>query len=618
MSDLFSRKPKSATSFTKNVYHQLENELDFSNQDDFEDAKRGFIAPLQENRIQIDFSKGKSDTVNPSLWRNAQVHAVTGLFKVVDGIYQVRGLALATTIIVEGEKGIIVIDTLSDYESAEAAMELYYAHRPKKPVTAVIMSQSHADHFGGTEAVLQYAIDQDIPIIVPEHFVKETYSENVLLGPIMKRRAIFQFGLSLPFEEKGFVGTGIGAIFDSGSGRSGFVAPNKEIDEPFMNMEIDGLEFQFLLTPNTEAPAEMHLFIKNYHALFVSENANKMMHQLYSVRGAKTRDTLQWVKALEDTIELFKDQPIDVMLMIHTAPIWEKDTILQHLALQRDLYKFMHDQTIRLANKGYYMDEIAEEIKLPEKLDKYWSSRGYYGTLQQNVKGIYNFYLGYFNGHPSDLNPLPANENSKKYIAYMGGVDEAFKKAIVDFKEGNYRWVATILKDVLAVDQDHEQAKFLLADTYEQLGYQAESAIWRNIYLTGALKLRGLAPQVQGKRQGLPAMMREMPFEEFFKLLAVKVNAEKAEHLQFSMSIQMDEEKHTIYLKNAVLTVLKKLDETADVSYVGSKNSLYGCLLTGQNMAALFEGNALTGDEKQMTRFLEVLDTFQDFLPVIH
>ncbi len=610
---------KNATSFTQKANKELYEHLHFEDQQDFKDADKGLIASV-ENRIEnLNVQDRPSpDTVNPSLWRNVQLQAKSGLFKVVEGVYQVRGLSLATMIFVEGKSGVIVIDTSSGNHSAKAAIELYFRHRPKKPVTAIIISQSHSDHFGGTQSILEYAEDSSIPIIVPEHFTKELFSENVLLGPIMSRRAGYQFGVGLPVGETGFLSAGIGSVFGSGNG---FEMPNIEIKNDFEQLEVDGITFEFLSAPNTEAPAEMHVYIQDYKVLFVSENANKTMHQIYTIRGAKTRDTLEWVKAIDKTIDRFGEKEIDALVMAHAWPIWGKELAFEHLVLQRDLYKYIHDQTIRLANQGYTMEEIAEILKLPKTLDTYWGNRGYYGTLKHNSKGVYNFYLGYYSGHPSDLDPLPQVEAGQKYVKYMGGSANVIKQAKVDYENGEYRWVAQILKHVVMAEPDNTEAKELLADAFEQLGYQSESANWRNSYLIGASELRNGFSKKAPPLKGIPATMLRMPFDEFFKFLSVRLNGPKAEGEKIILNISLSDlkEHYTIYLENSVLNKKDRLDANPDVSLVVDKATLYAMTIgiLKPEKAMTSTKLELSGDQKKLDEFLNLLDDFKDSINIV-
>ncbi|ODG92167.1 hypothetical protein BED47_21085 [Gottfriedia luciferensis] len=623
---------KSATSITKDANLAVYNTLNFDDRQDFIDANRGFIAPLDTKIIkndsgevvwdieQLDYLNGTApETVNPSLWRNAQLQAISGLFEVVEGVYQVRGQSMVTNFFIEGKNGVIVVDALGSNESAEAAMELYYKHRPQKPVTAIIISQSHADHFGGIQAVLKYAESPNIPIVVPQYFTNEALSENVLLGTIMTRRAEYQFGKNLSDGAQGSVSVGIGPTMTSG--KTSFVLPNVEIENEIQLMEIDGVTFKFLLTPNTEAPAEMHFYIRDYKVLFVSENANKLMHQIYTVRGAKTRDALLWANALDKTIDLFETEDIDALLMIHAWPVWEKNNVIEHLKLQRDLYKYMHDQTVRLANLGYTMDEIAETIKLPKELDTYWGNRGYYGTLKHNSKGVYNYYLGFYSAHPSDLDPLPQVEAGRKYVEYMGGAANVLGQAKVDFENGEYRWVAQVLKHVVMAEPENSEAKNLLADTFEQLGYQAESANWRNIYLVGAFELRN-GIYKDNSPLDVSEVIKNMPVNEFLKLVAVKLNGPKAEGKKITINITLSNtnKEYTICLENSVLFFKEnKLAVKADVSLVIDQMTFYGIVL---GLLSIEQGVAvgkinISGNHTKMNEFLSLLDEFDRYMNIV-
>lgn len=621
-----------ATLFTKNTNEAVYESLNFEDRQDYEDARRGLISPLHFKILKndngkvvwdtekVEFLKDNApETVNPSLWRNSQLQSISGLFKVVDGVYQVRGLSLATTVLIEGEKGVIVCDTLKSVESAKAAMELYYKHRPKKPVTAIIISQSHSDHFGGIHGVLEYAENPNIPIIAPQHLAKEAISEYVFLGSIMKRRGQYQFGPDLPAGPTGVVCAGIGPIVTNGM--NSFEVPNIEIENETQTLVIDGLAFQFLLTPNTEAPAEMHFYIEDYKIIFASENVNRTMHQIYTVRGAKTRDTLQWVSAIDKTIDLFGNKEIDALLMAHAWPVWGKENSIAHLKLQRDLYKYMHDQTVRLANHGYTMDEIAEMIELPDTLNQYWGNRGYYGTLKHNVKGIYNFYLGYYSGHPSDLDPLPQVEAGRKYVQYMGGAANVIQQAKADYENGEYRWVAQVLKNVVMADSENIEAKNLLADTFEQLGYQAESANWRNIYLTGAMELRN-GVNKDNPPYDSSMFFNNIPVDDFLTFLAVKLNGPKADgkKITINMTISDTNEEFSVNIDNSVLShKAGELVVNPDVSLIVDKSTLYeigyGSLSSEQ---ALAENKlVISGDRNKYNEFFSLLDQFDPSVNIV-
>ncbi|WP_423801913.1 alkyl/aryl-sulfatase [Neobacillus sp. SAB-20_R2A] len=630
-------KPMPASSTTILANKAVYNQLDFSNRQDFEDAHKGFIAPLQMDPIknpagnviwdsnQYSFIKEDvpaAHTVNPSLWRQAQLQNISGLFKVVDGVYQVRGQDLSVLTIVEGKTGLIVLDTLSTVETAKAAMELYFQHRPKKPVSAIVISHSHVDHFGGIKGVAQYAADpKKVPIIVPDGFNKEALSENVLLGTIMSRRAGYMFGNLLPANEQGFVTSGIGPGLSNGT--FSYMPPTAEIKDPVQTMVIDGITFSFLLTPNTEAPAEMHYYIKDYKTLVVAENTGHTLHNIYTLRGAKTRDTLKWVEALDETIDLYGSEEIDAMVTAHSWPTWGKDRVFEQLKNQRDLYKYIHDQTIHMANLGYTADEIAEKIKLPESLDQVWANRGYYGTLKHNVKAVYNYYLGYFSGNPSDLDPLPQEEAGAKYVKYMGGEKNVLKQAKQDYAKGEYRWVAQVLKHVVMANPNNEEAKELLAKAYEQLGYMAESSVWRNFYLTGAQELRnGVAePKGSGGMMNLDTLLN-MPMDDFLNLVSIKLNGTKAEgkNMTFNVSFTDLKMNYTITLGNSVVNYKKgQTSSEPDATLALDRVTFYLIALGKEDLDKMEASGkvSVTGNKEQFKEFLSLLDKFDPKVNIV-
>lgn len=630
--------PLPATNTTIQKNNSVYNELDFTDQQDFEDAHRGFIAPLSNSPIKnangaviwdsnrysfIKEGKPAASTVNPSLWRQAQLQNTSGLYKVVDGVYQVRGQDLSVMTIVEGKTGLIVLDTLSTVETAKAAMELYFAHRPKQPVSAIVISHSHADHFGGIKGVAQYATDPTkVPIIVPREFGKEALSENVLLGNIMSRRAGYMFGNLLPANEKGFVTAGIGPGLSTGT--FSYLPPTTEVKEDIQTMEIDGITFKFLLTLHTEAPAEMHYFIKDYKTLVVAENTGHTLHNVYTLRGAKTRDTLKWVEALDQTIELYGNEDIDVMVTAHSWPLWGKDRVVEQLTKQRDLYKYIHDQTVRMANLGFTADEIADQIKLPKSLDKYWANRGYYGTLKHDVKGIYNFYLGNFSGNPSDLDPLPEIEEGSKYVKYMGGEKNVLKQAEIDYKKGEYRWVAQVLKHVVMSNPKNTEAKNLLANAYEQLGYQSEASTWRNFYLTGAQELRNGVVKDESKRPNPMNldMLLNMPVDDFLNFFSIKLNGTKAEDKSFTFNVNFTDLKtnYLITVGNSVVNYKEgqqavNPDATLNVDKVTFYLISLG-LADLDKMAAAGK-ITVTGKQEKFKELLSLLDTFDPWTNIV-
>lgn len=632
-----SDKPMPATNATISANKAFYEQLNFKDKEDFKNAHKGFIAPLNMNPIKnskgdvvwdsnrysfIKEDQPASFTINPSLWRQAQLQNITGLFKVVDGVYQVRGQDLSVLTIVEGKTGLIVLDTLSTIETAKAAMELYFEHRPKNPVSAIVISHSHADHFGGMKGIAQYAENPaKVPIIVPAGFNDEALSENILLGNIMSRRAGYMFGNLLPANERGFVTSGIGPGLSNGN--FSYLPPTMEVKDDIQTVEIDGITFKFLLTPDSEAPSEMHYYINDYKTLVVAENTGHTLHNIYTLRGAKTRDTLKWVKALDETVDQFGNEDIDAMVTAHTWPIWGKDHVLEQLESQRDLYKYIHDQTIRLANLGLTPDEIAEKLKLPEKLDKVWANRGYYGTLKHNVKAVYNFYLGYFNGNPSDLDTLPQEESGAKYIEYMGGEKKVIKRAKLDYKKGEYRWVAQVLKHVVMANPKNTEAKNLLANAYEQLGYTAESSVWRNFYLTGADELRnGVADSKgTGGMMNLDTLLN-MPMDDFLKFLSIKLNGTKAENkiMTFNLTFTDSKTNYMFDLDNSVFNFKKgEMASNPDATLILDRITFYQIALGREDLSKMEAAGkvSISGDKEQFEDFLSLLDQFQPKVNIV-
>ena len=442
-------------------------QLPFADKQDFEDARRGFIAPLPDSGV-IRNKEGKPvwdlsgfsfikegaaapETVNPSLWRQSQLLTYAGLFQVTDRVYQVRGADASNINFIEGDTGIIVVDPLISAECARAALNLYYQHRPQKPVVAVIYSHSHVDHYGGVKGVVS---EDDVKagkvkIIAPEGFLKAALDENVMAGTAMSRRAGYMYGVFLPPGPQGKVTMGLGLTVSTGTVT--LIPPTDVITKTGQEMTIDGLKFVFQLAPDTEAPAEMHFYLPQLKLLCPAENCCHNLHNLYTLRGAKTRDALAWSKDLNETLERWGDES-EVMLNVHHWPIWGQERIVDRLKKQRDMYRYLHDQTLRLANQGYTMTEIAEMIRLPESLAKEWYCRGYYGSVNHNVKGVYVKYLGWFDGNPANLHPLPPVEASKRYVEFMGGAAAVIKKAQEYYDKGEYRWVAEVMNHVVFAD----------------------------------------------------------------------------------------------------------------------------------------------------------------------
>lgn len=581
--------------------------LPFNDRADFEDAKRGFIATLPDGIIpglgdkpafdtkQYDFLKSDQvpPTVNPSLWRQAQLNAINGLFKVTERVYQVRGLDLANLTIIEGESGLILIDPLLSNETAKAALDLYLKNRPAKPVAAVIYTHSHADHFGGAKGVIteEDAKYGKVKVIAPDGFMEHAVAENVIAGNAMSRRAQYQFGSALPVGDRAQIDTGLGKALARGS--ISLIPPNDVIKQAYETRTVDGVDIEFHLVPGSEAPSEMIMYFPQFKLLNMAEDATHNMHNLYTLRGAEIRDGRLWSRYIGDAITRYGDKT-DVVIAQHHWPMWGGERIVAFLSKQRDLYKFVHDQTVRLLNHGLTSTEIAEQLKLPPSLANDWAARGYYGTLSHNAKAVYQFYLGWYNANPADLNPLPRAEEAKKQVEYMGGADATIKRAREDYKAGQYRWVASVMSKVVFADPANKEARALGADALEQLGYQSEAATWRNAYLLGALELRnGVGPQPPALVNA--ELLKGISIDLAFDFLGVRLNAAKAEGKKIVINWTFTDlnQTYVMNLENSALTHTSgKLSDKADASVTLTRAALDAITLKQRT----FLGSVLTGD----------------------
>lgn len=621
--------PKDATEATRHAQAHVCSHLPTETGEDFENARRGFIATMPELIVrnagggvvwdmeQYAFeAEGNPapDTVNPSLWRQAQLNAVHGLFKVTDGIYQVRGFDISNITFIEGKSGFIVIDPLISAEVARAALDLARAHLGNRPVVAVIYTHSHVDHYGGVHGV---ASEEDVAagrirIIAPEGFLEHAVSENVLAGTAMSRRAMFMYGSLLPRGPRGHVDVGLGKATSMGS--VGIIPPTESITRSPERLDIDGVEFVFQLTPDTEAPSEMNFFLPGMKALCMAENCSAQLHNLYTPRGAQVRDAKAWSYYIDEAIELFAGDT-EVMFACHHWPRWGQDTAVAFLRKQRDMYKYIHDQTLRLANHGMTPLEIAEQLEMPPSLADEWYSRGYYGTLSHNVKAVYQRYLGWFDANPANLHQLPPVDASIRYVEFMGGADAVLEKAQASFEKGDYRWVAQVVNHVVFADPTNQAARTLQADALEQMGYQAESGPWRNFYLCGAQELRHPWPASPVPRTAAAGQVRALPEPQLFDYMSVRLNGEKVGRRRFAINFHFtDSNRHFLLtVENAVMHHYELRDlASADATLAISRADFAELLIGSKTLPALIEADRarLDGSFPVVEELLGLLDQF--------
>ncbi|MFF3312760.1 alkyl/aryl-sulfatase [Streptomyces sp. NPDC002952] len=537
----------------------------FDDDQDFEDARRGFMGTAQESVVgdaqgrmvwDLDaygfLAQDCPDTANPSLWRQSRLCSDHGLFEVTEGIYQVRGFDLSNMTLVEGEHGVFVIDPLLCAETAAAGLALYRAHRGDRPVTGVLYTHSHADHFGGVRGVVsEEEVAGGLPIFAPHGFLEHAVSENVYAGTAMARRAAYMYGAALPKGERGQIGAGLGQTVSTGV--VGLIPPTVDISRTGQTETVDGIRMVFQLTPGTEAPAELNLHFPDHAALCMAENATHNLHNLLTLRGAQVRDPRVWAHYLTEAIDLFADAT-DVAFASHHWPVWGRDRVVTLLSEQRDLYAYLHDQTVRMLNQGLTPLEIAERITMPPALEKAWHTHGYYGSVNHNVKAVYQRYLGWFDGNPAHLWEHPPVESARRYVEFMGGAEEVLRRARESYADGDFRWVAQVVNHVVFADPDNAEARALQADALEQLGYGSENGTWRNFYLMGALELRHGSVGTPTETSS-PDLLAALTLEQIFDALAIRVDGPRSWDADITVRwVLTDGEPVTLRLRNGVLT----------------------------------------------------------------
>ena len=627
---------KGASGYTAQINSAVYSLLDFEDTSEYDNAVRGLIDAPETLELTdadgkvvwsqtaysfLDDHEKAPDTVNPSLWENTRNNHAYGLFEVCEGIYQVRGYDMANLTVVKGETGWIVFDATMCVETAQAAMALIEKNLGSYPVKAVVISHPHADHFGGILGVMaaEDAADASlpleeqiasgkIPVIVPEGFAEHAIAENVYAGKAMTRRANYQYGVLLTPGVTGKMAQGIG--MGQSTGTVTYIAPTYEIRETGETLIIDGVKMEFQMTPGTEAPVEMNTWFPQYKALWMAENCTGTLHNLYTLRGAQVRDGAAWAGYITQTMTRYGGQA-EVVFQSHNWPHWGNAVINEYLVNTAAVYKFINDQTLTYINQGYTSDEISNMIKLPEALEKNWYTRQYYGTVAHNSKAVYQKYMGWYDANPVNLNPLEPSESAKKWVEYLGDVNEALRMAKADFDKGEYQWVAEITNTIVYADPANEAARLLCADALEQLGYRAESGPWRNAYLTAALELRhGNQAMNAAQTKGGANFLKEMTPTMIFDYMAIRMDKQMMADQDFTMNITLldVQQQHVLHIKNGVMLVYENAHrEDADVSISCPKNALL--LLLQGNMEA-FAAIPVQGDASHLTLLMQSMNQF--------
>ncbi len=625
--------PKPATPATERANAAMRAAMAMNDKQDFEDAARGKLAELADPLVKgadgrtvydtgrYRFVKGDAPaSVNPSLWREQALNAQAGFFKVAEGIYQIRGYDLANMTLVETRNGWIVIDTLFTEDMARAGLKLaMQTLKSSKPVVAVIYTHSHADHFGGIRGVVDEADVRSgkVKLIAPDGFMENAIAENVLAGNTMTRRANYMYGISLPAGERASVGTGLGLALSNGA--PGLIPPNLTITKTGEELVIDGVRMRFQMAQGSEAPSEFMIHFPDKKALCLSEVATKVMHNIYTIRGAKTRDALAWSKYINETLDTVAQ--VEVAFASHHWPTWGNARIRDYLANQRDLYRFIHDRALHLANQGLVMDELGNESFMPKALAADAATRGYYGSLSHNLRAVYNFYLGFFDGNPATLNLLPRAESARRTVAAMGGEAAVLGAGRKAFAEGDYRWVAELMNKAVFANPDNADARALQADALEQLGYMAESATWRNSYLMGAYELRN-GIQTMATSSSSPDAVRGMSNELLFDFIALRLNHTRTDGLKAAIQMEFTDSNETwaLELSNSVLNNTKgRVLQNPDLKLSLTRPVFLAMLMQGKKLPELVQAGLVKveGDPKALGAIVANVVSFTPNFPVV-
>lgn len=635
---------KGATDITAEINSSYYDLLDFDDDTEYEFATKGLIdAPetleltdeegnviwSQDAYDFLDYDEESPDTVNPGLWRNGSLNHLYGLYEVSEGIYQVRGYDMANLTVVATDTGWVVFDTTMTSECAQAAMQLIEKNLGERPVKAIVISHSHVDHYGGMGGVVSedevadasLSLEEQIasgkvPIIVPEGFLDAVTSENVYVGAAMTRRATYQYGKLLEEDEEGSISVGIGTGQSTGSVT--FYEPTYEVTETGETITIDGLEMEFQLTPGTEAPAEMNTYFPEYKALWMAENCTATLHNLYTLRGAEVRDGNDWAKFINETKTLYGDKT-DVIFQSHNWPHWGEEFIDEYLTNTAAVYKYINDRTLMYINLGYTSDEISNMIELPEALAKIWYTRQYYGTVAHNAKAVYQKYMGWYDGNPVNLDPLTPTESAEKWMEYLGDTDKVLEMAMEDYEAGEYQWVAEVTNVLVYADPENESARYLCADALEQLGYQAESGAWRNVYLSAAYELRNGNSQseVQQATQSMNLRL-SMTSEELLDYLGILTSTELSADTDLTVNLNLldVEEQYVIHFYHgALLYYSDTTADDADATLTCNKAALF--YIASKNVESAAEVIQVEGDENILEEIIGLVETTDNTFNIV-
>ncbi|WP_270504683.1 alkyl/aryl-sulfatase [Eubacterium limosum] len=627
----FDASAKEATKTTQDKNKEVYALLDFSDEQEKSFAEKGLIAAPES--LELKDEKGKvvwsqkaysfvenadaPATVNPSLWRNTQLNHLYGLFEVADGIYQVRGYDMTNITFIKGDTGWIVFDPLMSTECSAAAMQLVNENLGERPVTAVVMSHPHVDHYGGIKGIIseEEVASRNIPIIVPEGFEEHAVSENVYAGNAMGRRAGYQYGTILDDSATGSMSIGIG--MGQSTGTISYISPNDTIKQTGETRTVDGVTMEFQLTPGTEAPVEMNTWFADKKALWIAENCTGTLHNLYTLRGAQIRDGNAWAEYIMEAMTRY-GKDAEVVFQSHNWPHWGNDVINRYLENTAAMYKFINDQTLMYINQGYTSDEISNMITLPESLEKNWYTRQYYGTVAHNAKAVYQKYMGWYDANPVNLNPLTPSDSAKKYVEYMGDTGEVLKKARADFDKGEYQWVAEITNVLVFADPDNQEARYLCADALEQLGYQAESGTWRNAYLSGAKELReGTITDTALKANSSADLKKSMTPEMMMDYMGILTDSNAAQDVNLKINLNFtDTDPYLLRVDSGVLLYQKGVQaDDADATLTLPRVAMFTIL--NKDEAKQQETIRIEGDQDILKKLTEHMVTFEYFFNIV-